>query len=44
MKKNVDVLAKLGARAFSNLVILNNPSIKLQLVLLVDAMRVPYSC
>jgi len=37
------VLAKLGARASSNLVILNNPPIELQLVqlvLLADAMKV----
>lgn len=40
---SVDVLAKLGARATSNLVILNNPLIELQLALLADAMGVSHS-
>jgi hypothetical protein len=40
---SADVLAKLGARATSNLVILNNPPIELQLALLADAMGVSHS-
>ena len=40
---SVDVLTKLGTGASSNLVILSNPLIELQLLLLEDVMRIPYS-
>jgi hypothetical protein len=40
---SAEVLTKLGTRTTSNLVILNNPPIELQLVLLADVMRVSYS-
>lgn len=41
---SADVLVKFGAKTFSNMMIVNNLSIELQLVLLVDAMEIPYSC
>lgn len=40
---SADVLVKFDARTFSNMMIVNNLSIELQLVLLVDAMEILYS-